>query len=66
MAIQNLIINGKTYAKYEIENDVLYIKMILPLIPINNVELTNNEDLIAFIIQAVEGKKVRTLAYLNI
>jgi len=63
--IKDLNINGVLYAKYEIENNILYLHMIKNKIPALSGE-KETEDFIVWIIQVIENTPVSFLAYLNI
>ena len=62
---KELTINGKVYAKYEVENDILYLKPLIQLLP-GEENAIKSEDLLAYIIQLVEHVEVKGLAYLNV
>jgi len=63
--VKDLNINGVLYAKYEIENNILYLHMIQKKITALSNE-TETEDFIVWIIQVIENTTVTALAYLNI
>lgn len=65
MQINELVINGKTYAKYDMYNTTLFLKMIEQIIPgLGNEQ--QSEDLLIHIIQLVEKKQFHTVSYLNV
>lgn len=63
MKTKLLIINSVTYAKYQMDEDVLYMKVVTVLVPESSQE---NEDLLLHLIQLVEKRKFLTAAYLNV
>lgn len=65
MQITELVINGKTYAKYDMYNSTLFLKMIEQIIPGTGNEQAS-EDLLIHIIQLVEKKQFQTVSYLNV
>lgn len=64
MEVKNLIINGKMMAKYEIGDNILYLKVLLA----PGKYTSNDEDAIISVIQLVEERKkpFSFVAYLNI
>lgn len=56
--MKKLIINGKEYAKYEIEGDILYLKVLDEMEP--------HEDVIISMISIVEKRQFSASAYLNV
>jgi len=61
--MKELNINGKIYAKYEIEGSRLYIKMIIQIVKGNEKQ---SEDLLIHIIQLIEDIIFFEVAYLNV
>lgn len=60
---KSLVINGVTYAKYEIEGDLIFLKVVKDIVLGNE---TASEDIIISIIELVEKKKITRSAYLNV
>lgn len=63
--MKELIINGTVYAKYEIDNNNLFFKMINQIVKGKRNE-RQSEDLLIHIIQLVENTKFYWVGYLNI
>lgn len=63
MAHKELTINGDLYAYYELEGDLLYLKM---LIEINEGNSHDSENLLIAIIQGIEKTEIKGAAYLNV
>ncbi|NOT36426.1 MAG: hypothetical protein HOP11_03500 [Saprospiraceae bacterium] len=61
--MKDLIINGLIYAKYEIDGDTIYIKMIIQVIPESSVA---SENALIYIIQLIENTIFNKACYLNI
>ena len=62
METKELKINGKLYAKYQLDGRRLYLKTIGQL----HVTAHQNEDLIIHLIQLIEKTQLQTVSYLNI
>lgn len=63
--MKELIINGKVYAKYEIEGSILFLKMIIQIVEGKGKEI-QSENLLIHIIQSIENKKLHSVSYLNV
>lgn len=63
METKELIINGTLFAKYKIEGDTIFMKIIKNII-YNDPE--KSEDVLIYIICLYENKKFKTVSYLNI
>lgn len=61
--MKELIINGKVYAKYEIDGTMLSFKMIIQIIKGHPDE---SEDLLIKIIHSVEDRHITSVSYLNV
>lgn len=61
--MKELIINGKVYAKYQVEGMTLYYKMIILIYEYSKVE---SEEMIIKIIQSVENREFLNVGYLNV
>lgn len=61
--MKELNINGQVFAKYEIEGDALFLKMIIPIVKDNARE---SEDILIFIIQQIESVELKSISYLNV
>lgn len=63
METKNLEINGKTYARYEISNNILFIKVDIEII---EGDQGASENLFVYLIQLIEKVPFRGTSYLNI
>lgn len=63
--MKELNINGQVYAKYEMDGNMLSLKMIIQIIK-GKENIRQSEDLLIHIIQLVEDKKFHTVSYLNV
>lgn len=61
--MKELIINGKVYAKYEMDGKTIYLKMIIQMLKGYPNE---SENLLVNIIQGVEERHFTRVAYLNV
>ena len=61
--MKELIINGKVYAKYEMDGTMLYLKMIIHMIKGDPIE---SENLLVKIIHSVEDRHITSVSYLNV
>lgn len=61
--MKTLTINGDLYAKYEIEGDRLFLKMIKEIIPGNP---EKSEDWIITTIQLINSTSFKMVGYLNV
>lgn len=61
--IKDLIIDGELYAKYQIEDNMLFLKMIIKYYPMN---VGKSEDWLVEQISKKEGKQFAMVAYLNV
>ena len=62
--IKELTINGQLFAKYEIEHNILFLKMIIEIVP-GNPKIS--EDILFNIISnCIEKRKFQGVGYLNI
>lgn len=61
--IKTLTINGKEYAKYNIDMNILFIKVLINIVPNNTGE---SEDYLASLIGLIEEKNFTGLSFLNI
>lgn len=62
METKKLVINDKIYAYYEIDGNILYIKMLIQLFDYSH----DSEKYLIDLIQLIEKKKFYATAYLNI
>ena len=60
---KDLNINGVIYAKYQIENDMIFINVQKNIIKDNAGE---SEDYLVFLISMIEDKQFSSAGYLNI
>lgn len=61
--MKELIINGKVYAKYEMDGKTIYLKMIIQMLK----DYPNvSENLLVNIIQVVEERSFTRVSYLNV
>lgn len=61
--VKTLTINGVDYAKYDIDNGIMYLKVIVAIV---SDDIGESEDVLSQIIMLIEKTKVKGLAYLNI
>lgn len=61
--IKDLTINGITYAKYTIDGEILFIKVLIPFI---KSDVGKTEDLLHLLICNIEKVYCNKMAYLNI
>jgi len=60
---KELVINGKVFAKYELEENHIFIKVIIEIFPGNK---GLSEDWLVKIISTVEDNELNMVSYLNI
>lgn len=60
---KDLIIDDLTVAKYEMDGDILFLKVLLKPTHLSEIE---TEEYLAKEIEIVEGKKFKFLSFLNI
>lgn len=60
---KSLTINGITYAKYELDGDTIYLKVIKLIFDGNE---SQSEDFIIEIISAIEKRKITKAGFLNV
>ena len=63
--MKELNINGKTYAKYEMVDTILFLKVIIQIVEGKGNE-GKSEDLLIHIIQLIEKRMFHQVAYLNV
>jgi hypothetical protein len=61
--MKDLNINGKIYARYEMDGSRLFLKVIIPIVRESE---RKSEDLLIHIIQLVEDRKFHSVSYLNL
>lgn len=63
--MKELTINGKVYAKYEMEPGRLFLKMEIQIVPGSGNE-QQSENLLIHLIQLIENTKFHAVGYLNV
>lgn len=63
MKIKELNINGIVYAKYQVGDSILFLKVVKQIIPKNEFE---SENFLVKVISSVEKKKFQYMSYLNL
>ncbi len=62
---KTLTINNKEAAKYEMNGDIIFLKVIMP-VSIKKPEYINFENSLINIIEVIEKRKFTSASYLNI
>jgi hypothetical protein len=63
--MKRLMINDVCYAKYELDGERLFLKMIRQIIPGKD-NVGDSENLLVYIIQSIENKKFKYVGFLNV